>query len=325
MPGHDVVVIGSYVQDHIWTLPAFPRPGETAPADGYASCAGGKGFNQAVAARRLGADALFVGALGDDAGAEGARAFAAAEGLAASWQVVAGEPTAAAGILVDGAGNNLIAVALGANRKLAPSFIAGLAGGLAGSRLLLTQMETSLAAVAAVADLADALAIPAILNPAPMDGALPPALLRRFPLVTPNETEFAQLLACCGVARVDPDQVAALPDDELQRLARGLGVATVVVTLGRHGCFVCHAGGSPWAAGEPACYRLAAEAVASIDSTGAGDCFNGALAAALAAGPGAGFRTAIVDANRAAALSTERRGTTVAMPTRAEVVARFGA
>lgn len=323
MAGQEVVVIGSFVQDHIWSLPEFPRAGQTTPAEGYASCAGGKGFNQAVAAHRQGARVLFVGALGEDAGADGARAFAAAEGLAARWQVVAGQPTAAAGILVDGAGNNLIAVALGANRHLAPSFIAGLAGELAGSRLLLTQMETSLAALVAVADLADALAIPAILNPAPMDAALPPALLRRFPLLTPNETEFAQLLASCGIAQVDPDQVAGLPDEELQRLARGLGVATVVVTLGRHGCFVCHAPDSPWWAGEPPCYRLAAEPVASIDSTGAGDCFNGALAAALATRPAAGFRAAIVHANRAAALSTERRGTTVAMPTAAELAARY--
>lgn len=323
MAGHDVVVIGSYVQDHIWTVPAFPRLGETLAADGYASCAGGKGFNQAVAARRLGAGVLFVGALGDDAGAAGARAFAAAEGLAARWQVVAGQPTAAAGILVDAAGDNRIAISLGANRHLSGDFLAGLAGELAGSRLLVTQMETSLAAVAAVADLAARLAIPAVLNPAPVDAALPPSLLRRFALATPNETEFAQLLACCGVAQVDPDQVALLSDEALHRLARGLGVATVVVTLGRHGCFVSHAGDSRWAAAEPPCYRLTAEAVASIDSTGAGDCFNGALAAALATRPAAGFRAAIAHANRAAALSTERRGTTLAMPTAAELAARF--
>jgi len=111
-------------------------------------------------------------------------------------------------------------------------------------------------------------------------------------------------------------------DADLHALARKLGVATVVVTLGSHGCFVSH---GPDRRGDSAeCYRLAPEKVNAIDTTGAGDAFSGALTAGLVRFAGRPFRDSVIHANRAAAMSTEIVGTAPAMPTYDAVIARFG-
>jgi len=162
-----------------------------------------------------------------------------------------------------------------------------------------------------------------IVNPAPVHGDLSLEMLQQATIITPNETEFSLLLERFANEDVDPATLAQRDDADLHALARKLGVATVVVTLGSRGCFVSHGADRRGDAAE--CYRLPPEKVNAIDTTGAGDAFSGALTAGLARFAGKPFRDAVIHANRAAAMSTEVVGTAPAMATYEAVVARFGA
>ena len=320
--GNNVVVVGSYVQDHAWFCDAFPQRGETRIATGFNTGPGGKGFNQAVACRRQGIGTLFIGAVGDDALGRTAQDFAQAEQLDARWQVHAGALTAASSIVVDARGENRIVVNLGANEQLAPDFVRAEFRTIRAARALLCQLENNLDAVAAALDAASATGILRILNPAPMHPRFDLAMLAKVDLLTPNETEFALLSRRCGFDDVDADALAALDDASLQALVRRLPVETTVIPLGAHGCFVSHA--QDRRGDTDAFYRIAPEAVRAIDSTGAGDAFSGALVAGLCLFDAAPFAKAVRHANRAAALSTETIGTAPAMPGFDAVVARFG-
>ena len=162
------------------------------------------------------------------------------------------------------------------------------------------------------------------MNPAPVHAELTLGLLRAADLVTPNENEFAQL--CGRFLDVDVDAAALVPmsDATLHALARRLlPQGTVAITLGAQGCFVSH--DERQRRGDAAsCYRLPAERANVVDTTGAGDCFCGALAAAILRFEGRPFEDAVRHANRAAALSTETPGAASAMPRYDEVIARFG-
>ena len=317
MPAPQVTLLGSYVQDHCWRTDRFPVVGETRVGQFYTG-PGGKGFNQAIACHRQGVSTRFIGAVGADALAATARRFAEAEGLSCHWHEVCDRPTATSSIVVDASGQNLIVVDLAANLALPASAAEHIE---AGTRVVLTQLETHLDAVHAALKRARSLGALAMLNPAPMHPELSPETLALVDLLTPNETEFALLLAQLGV----PDDVSRpweLSDADLHALCRCTGVPTVVVTLGERGCFVSH--GRDHRGDASSHYRLAPESVRPVDTAGAGDAFSGALAAALAfAAPGAAFGDAVVHANRVAAMSTEQPGTAPAMPTRAAVEARF--
>src|SRR5262245_18960257 len=123
MAATDVVVIGSYVQDHAWHLDRFPRVGETRRARGFATGPGGKGFNQAIACLRQGVATAFIGSIGADPLGDVAQRYAALEGLNCRWLIHHDHPTAASSIVVNAAGENQIAVALGANEHLEPEFV----------------------------------------------------------------------------------------------------------------------------------------------------------------------------------------------------------
>ena len=161
-----------------------------------------------------------------------------------------------------------------------------------------------------------------MLNPAPANARTTPALLRLADVLVPNETEFATLLSRHCAVSVAADAVAAMDDAGLHALCRRLQpTATVVVTLGAAGAFVSHPERDT--RGDDARhYRVAAETVAAVDTTGAGDAFNGALAAALA-GPAASFAAHVRFAGRFAALSTETMGAALAMPQGERVAERF--
>ncbi len=315
-----LLVVGSYVQDHVWQTERLPLAGETRRAHGFATAPGGKGFNQAIAAHRQGASVQFVGAIGDDQLGRFAQAYAREEGLPCRWQVCANVPTAAAGIIVDDGGRNQILVALGANEHLDPE---PLREAVASGSLLLLQLENNLDALRTLVSMAVEAQVPVQLNPAPMHAEVDAALLAGVDLLTPNETEFAALVQQVAGTQIDPSQVAALSDDALHAYSRKLGVGAVVITLGSHGCFVSHGSHSRWGAGDEDRYRVPALPIRPVDSTGAGDAFNGALAAALLRDPGASFRDAIDHANRCAALSVEGLGAAPSMPTLADVQARF--
>jgi ribokinase len=315
-----VLVVGSFNVDHAWHCDALPRPGETLQGR-YASGPGGKGFNQAVAAARAGATTGFVCALGDDAGGQLARALAVAEGIDLR-DARSDAPTGTAGIFVGADGSNSIVIGAGANATLDAAFVAAQRPAIEAAAVVLAQLETPVEAVAGTLRLARAAGATTVLNPAPANAATTPHLLALADVLTPNESEFAALLARHGGERIEPAEVAAMADADLHGRCRALlPGGTVVVTLGAAGAFVSHADGRRRGDAQ-GCYRVAAEAVSVLDTTGAGDAFNGALAAALATAD-AGFAAHVRFAGRYASLSTEAAGAALAMPHRAAVDARF--
>lgn len=317
----EVIVVGSYNQDHVWRIDRFPQPGETRRGTAFQTGPGGKGFNQAVACHRQGASTLFLGALGRDALGEGAQKTAADYGLPCRWQLCDDTPTAATCVIVDAEGRNEIVVHLAANEKLEPAFLAAQPE-WNGARVLLTQMENNLDATRTALQLGGEHGLVRILNPAPVHADTDAALIAACDILTPNETEFAMLLEKLHGERIDPDAVASTSDDTLHALCQRLGVPTVVVTLGGSGSFVSHADDQR---GDTAThYRIGAEAARVIDTTGAGDAFSGALAAALCRFAERPFHEAVRHAGRAAALSTERVGAASASADFDAVVSRYG-
>ncbi len=317
-----VVVVGSFNVDHVWALPALPRPGETL-AGSYHTGPGGKGFNQATAAARAGAATAFVCALGDDAGGQLARALAAGDGIELH-ALPSAQPTGTAGIYVDGEGRNTIVIGPGANAELSPAFVGEHAAALDAAQVALAQLETPVeSAVAAFARARDA-GGSTLLNPAPADAVASDALWALTDVATPNETEFCAQLRRRGGAALDPDALADLDPAELHAHCRQLlAHGSVVITLGKSGCFVSHAD-SALRGDAQAFYRVDAAAVKAVDTTGAGDAFNGSLAASLARAPDTAFAEHVGYAVRFAGLSTERAGAAAAMPRDEDVRARFG-
>jgi len=307
-----VAVVGSFNVDHVWRVASLPQAGATLSGE-YASGPGGKGFNQAVAARRAGADTSFVCALGGDLGAQLARSLCAADGIDLR-DAESHAPTGTAGIYVDASGRNSIVIGPGANAALEAGFVAASLDELDGMAVVLAQLESPPEAIARALQQARAYGATTILNTAPANVAIPGAMLELADILTPNETEFAALLGRHVGERIDADAVASLDQGRLHALCRMLGHdSTVVVTLGASGCFVSHPD-SNLRGDETVCYRIPAEQARAIDTTGAGDAFNGALAASLAQRPRLAFAEHIRFASRYAGLSTETEGAALAMP-----------
>jgi len=295
-----IVVIGSYNQDTVLRVPRFPRPGETLAATRLDRFHGGKGSNQAVAAARSGAAVAMVAALGADAAGEAALALWRAEGIAAA--AVARSPALPTGealILVAADGENEIVIVPGANAALAAEQAEAAVG--TGTALVLAQLETPPAATEAGFRAARAAGATTLLNAAPAQ-ALPPALLDLADILAVNETEAAMLAGQDG----PPGRLAALL---APRHRRG-----VVLTAG--------AAGAWWATPEGALRHAPAPRVTVVDSTGAGDAFLGAFAAALAAG--AGEEAALRRGVAAGALACQKAGAVPSLPRLADILAVLG-
>ncbi len=318
-----VAVVGSFNVDHVWQCEALPAAGATI-AGRYLSGPGGKGFNQAVASARAGATTHFICALGEDAGGALARSLSAEVGVALHAQDSAA-PTGTAGIYVDGRGRNCIVIGAGANAELSAGFIDIQRQAIAAASVLLVQLESPAESVlAALRAARDGGACTTVLNPAPANVPTSNDLLALADILSPNETEFSALLARHVGERIEPDDVAACDGARLHALCRELlRHGSVVVTLGAAGVFVSHPDDSERDGGKPY-YRIGAEQVSAVDTTGAGDAFNGALAASLASKPAQAFIEHVRYANRYAALSTEHAGAALAMPDGGAVAARFG-
>jgi ribokinase len=323
-----VLVVGSYVQDHCWTCDTFPVTGETRIGE-FSTGPGGKGYNQAVACHRQGVPTLFLGAIGRDALGDTARRFSERIGIEAVFEECADSFTAASSILVDTRGDNRIVVALGANARLSADFVRSRRDHFRDACVVVTQLENRIEATHAAMELAREAGAVTLLNPAPRNPEAPTDLIRLADLATPNETEFAWLIdhltGDAAAARRALD-AATLPDEEIDALCARLGLPTIVITLGAAGAFVAHrdeAARARWR-DTTRCYRVPPERVTAIDTTGAGDAFNGGLAAALVLQGDRPLHEAVIHANRVAALSTETRGTAPAMPTREAVMKRFG-
>jgi ribokinase len=302
MRGPRVIVVGSVNADLVVHVDRLPAPGETVTGGRFARHGGGKGANQAVAAARLGADVTLVGAVGDDD--LGAEALAQLRDEGVDVSAVArleGVATGVAAIVVDAAGENQVAVASGANAELTAEAVeralAALVGGA--DAVVLLGHEVPGAAVLAAARAAARAGWPVVLNPAPAR-PLPDELAALAPLLTPNAAEAGAL-----AGEADPAAAA-------RALAERTGAA-VLVTLGARGALLVDG-----ATEQP----IAAPTLDALDTTGAGDALNGALAAELAAGRP--LAEAAAFAVVAASLSTREAGARAGMPRRDEVRAALG-
>jgi ribokinase len=294
-------------------LRPLPRPGRNHRGR-FVTGPGGKGSNQAVAAGRTGVPTLFIGAVGRDAFAAGARQFYAAEGIAARFVPKPGLATATAGILVSRTGQNEIVVALEASAALRPSDIPATL--IRGARVVVCQHEANLPVNAHVFRLARRAGATTVLNPAPMRPDFDPRILALTDVLIPNETEFVTLvnqLRLAGKTKLTEAALARLPVEKLHSLCRAFAVPTVIVTLGARGCFVSSRDGFT---ALPAC-----RGIKVVDTTGAGDAFCGGFAAGLVTFAGDHVAAARF-ANTVAALAVTKPGTAPAMPT-ARAIARF--
>lgn len=296
------VVVGSLVMDLVFRVPRRPEPDDVVVTDDFAVYRGGKGYNQAVALARLGADVAMVGAVGDDAHGEEFRAALEREGVDASRVVtLRGARTAVAVPLVTPDGEVAFVQHPGANRQLRPAHCVHLPD----CDVLLLQGEVPAATSAAAATAVGQAAGTVQLNPAPV-GEIDDELLALATLVTPNRVEGRDLAVRLDLA-VDPD------DGEALARALATGGRAAVVTLG--------AAGATWADGS-ASGTAAPPRVEAVDATGAGDSFNAALALAVAERQhlGAAVRFACAAGAHAATVAGAEPG----LPTRAQVDALLG-
>ena len=258
----------------------FHLSGETLHASALYCEPGGKGYNQAVAAARLGADVSFIGCCGNDADGKECEAFLLKEGITPFIEWTDDAATAFASILTDASGENRVTVYSGASARMSEEFIAQHEQVIAGCDILLLNFEVPLSVNEKAMELAQKHGVKVIFNPAP---AIPrkEELLKKAWCITPNESESAVL---------------------------GFTLEREVITMGASGCAVLNCGKET---------RLPAEKVNAVNTTGAGDCFNAALAVAI--GEGSSLEEAAAFAQKCAALSVTRNYVMPSLPYRSEI------
>ncbi len=292
-----ILVVGSANIDYTLSVDRLPSPGETVMAAEFCQVIGGKGVNQAVAAARAGGSVAMLSCVGDDPGGRMLRAALEEEGIAFEYVSAVPAPSGVAVVMTAAGGDNLIAVAPGANALLLPSMLR--ASQFAGKRIVLGQLEIPLEAVLQTSRLARANGSTFILDPAPAR-PMPAELLASVDWLTPNESEARWLLD--------------LPSGEIDPVAaamriRTMGVSNVIMKLGARGSLLMCKESDP--------IYIAAHDVAAIDTTAAGDSFNGAFAVALS--EGARPEDEARFASAASALTVTRFGARDAMPDRVEI------
>jgi ribokinase len=303
MKNKGVTVLGSHVADLAFRLDRLPAWGETRLGESFQLGPGGKGSNQAVAAARAGAKVAFITKLGPDAFGEIARSLYRAEGIDTRYIFASPNPTGAAAIFIDAAkGENAIVIVPGACFELTPTEVDQATDLIAASGVFVAQLELPLATVEHGLRLAHHHGVPTILNPAPA-AILPDSIYPLCDYLTPNETEAAAL---SGAPVTD---IASAETAASALLLRG--VRNVIITLGAQGALIK----------SHTLTRHVPTVIAGevVETTGAGDAFNGALATALAEGKD------IVEATKfacaAAGISVTRLGTAPSMPHRQEIEA----
>ena len=306
MAAKPIVVAGSINMDLVINADRMPRPGETVLGNRLQYIPGGKGLNQAIAARRLGdGPVTLIGKVGEDAFGDTLLEFLHSQGLGPGGVTRAPTPTGIALITIDATAENAIVVVPGANFTLRPEDIDAMRGAVSKAGVVVAQLEIPMATVQHLFRMAREEGAMTILNAAPAAEVLP-TLLALVDYLCVNETELA------AMARLDraPQEM-----DDIVTAARGLkgrGAGCVIVTLGARGSVTL---------ADDQVIVIEGRKVAAIDPTGAGDCFVGGLAARLSAG--GHLRGALDFANYAAALSVERVGASTSIPHRSEVPSEF--
>ena len=301
-----IVVVGSSNTDMILQMEHIPRPGETILGGRFTMAAGGKGANQATAAARAGGQVALVARVGRDMFGRQALEGFRRDGIDVQHVGEDAEaPSGVALIFVADSGENSIGVASGANLCLSPADVERAAETIGAADVLVMQLETPLETVRAAAAIAAAQRVPVVLNPAPAQ-PLDDELLSHVTVLTPNESE-AELLT--GVRVADASSAAAAAAQ-----LRSKGVASVIFTLGARGAWVSSAEFQG---------LVPARTVKPVDTTAAGDVFNGALAVAMSEGQP--LAQCVHFANAAAAVSVTRLGAQPSAPQRAEIESMLGA
>lgn len=300
-----VVVVGSYNVGLTVVAPALPAPGQTVLGHTFDMGPGGKGSNQAIGARRLGADVTLVVKLGRDPFAQAALELFDREGLLGPGILETSGHTGVGLIVVDDDGRNMIAVAPGANGRLVPGDLDRMPDLFEGASHLLCQLECSPELFAGAAERARAAGATTILNPAPAIPLSDP-VLALVDILTPNQTELAAL---SGVPTEDEREIEAAARSLLAR-----GVTEVVVTLGERGVLRVMPDGIQ---------ARPARRVSARDTTGAGDAFNAGLVTGLSAG--SSMTEAMELGIRAGAFCVTRLGVIDGLPTRQQLDAEVPA
>jgi ribokinase len=300
-PTPKIVVIASFMMDLTTKLKRCPQRGETVFGYDFKIGPGGKGSNAAVCAKRLGAQVTIVAKLGDDLFGKEALKSYRKEGFDTSLVFIDPEhATGVAPIFVEDSGENIIAIIPGANSHLTPKEVEKGMKKIKSAHVLLVNLEVPVETAAHALKLAKAHNVTTILNPAPAPPEpLDESIYRFVDVLTPNETEALGILEHAG------------KDFNAREVAESLiarGVKNAVITMGQNGAYFMNAAETGY---------VQAFKVNTVDATGAGDAFNGALAVAL--GEGKSIRNAVTYANMVAALSTTRFGTAPSMPYRGEV------
>ncbi|HVY73703.1 MAG TPA: ribokinase [Puia sp.] len=296
-----IIVVGSTNMDMVVKTKHIPVPGETVLSGSFFMNPGGKGANQAVAVARLGGETVFISKLGNDVFGKQSFQLLDEEGIDTFYMLSDNElPSGVALITVDQAGENSIVVASGANANLFPPDLKTALDEIRNAGIILMQLEIPLETVLYVAEFAAGHGVRVILNPAPAN-ELPEALLRRLDIITPNKTE-AEMLSGIKVTSIETAKKAAKAIQEK-------GVKNVVVTMGPLGAILCQDG---------KIQVIPAPKAEAIDSTAAGDVFNGALAVAISEEKP--LAEAVKFACEAAAISVTRMGAQSSIPYRNELI-----
>lgn len=295
-----VLVLGSFMMDLVVSTTRAPQAGETIIGTGFKRFPGGKGANQAVAARRLGASVKMIGKVGaDEFGREFLALFRAEDIDVSHVRVADHESTGIGSIVIEESGQNRIVVVPGANMAFTKEEISLLESEIAQARLLVVQLEMDLVMIEQAIEIAYRYGVPILLNPAPAQ-ALSDVLLSKIDYLTPNETELA-LMSNMPVKSTSDAQKAA-------RYLLDKGVGTIIVTMAEKGAMLCTKDESRLIEGF---------GVNAVDTVAAGDSFNGALAAMLTAGKN--LDEAIIYANAVGALTVTKAGAIPSLPTEHEV------
>lgn len=294
-----IVVIGSSNTDMVVRSEHLPRPGESVLGGDFMMAGGGKGANQAIAVARMGHNVVFSAAVGRDMFGDAAVAGYQRFGVDTSYIVRKDTPSGIALIMVDGAGQNSISVALGANNCLTAEDVMPALESVSAGDIVLLQLEIPMSTVDACVAVAAAKGAKVVLNPAPA-AVVSEQTLSKLYLITPNQTE-AQTLT--GIEVTDEASATAAA-----KALTAKGVERVVITMGSQGSLLYENGVSE---------IIPAHKVSAVDTTAAGDVYNGALCAAIAEGMPLG--DALRFATKAAAISVTRAGAQPSVPSREEV------